>query len=618
MMLLRQPKRDRAPWQTWQVFSSDADFCITERTVPRWRVWQLGTAAGLVLDEVASRLSMNEAPEDFLPRVREKYDGHYALLLLSTDRDRLVAVTDPYAIVKLYVARTSAGLALGTQLPQLVQQTTAEIVPESLAYFFVTGYTPSRHTLWRDVEKIPPGTIAIFSDGQSSFHDYLALLPPADPLPADDYLAWFARHWDVALEAWLNGFQQHVLYLSGGIDSTLLLDRFLHAGMPPDRCEAITIRYEAHAPCEDNEVDIQYSRRVAQHYGVQHRLVRYPAAGDQLLDDFRRMVAILGCESTYSLGMLKLGTAERDGDFALYSGQNADSVLSFGSQGHPSFVSRAPFVQGLGGWCARFYLFGGCHDHRFHPERPIVRALLRAYERRRSAADVAISKREVLLGVGMQPDNWPFVPSDPSFAPLANPRAVASWFSREYLSDLDAPFARDPHAVMQWLYVNTYMQGAANRSTALSGPAGGHAMYLPFANLGLLRQTARLRADSRFYWHGKYPNIYLANKIKGFPDFVRGRTDGEDSMPILMAAFIGNRRMNEYVHHLLDDFRPEQLEGVLKFQHTRREYWREQLLHHEQKNYVRMQVKTFASLLWFLALREQVASSTFRELRANV
>lgn len=172
-MLLRRLGQDKPEWQ---VLGADREPMLVEKSVPPWRFWAVGSASDALLAEVARRLQGGEDPSQFIAPIRETHEGHYALLFLDDRRDRLVVAADPYAIVKLYVASAPGEIAVGTCLPELLAVCRpGELLPQSLAYFFVTGYTPARQTFWRNVEKVSPGTVLDLDRGQKKESSYLGL-----------------------------------------------------------------------------------------------------------------------------------------------------------------------------------------------------------------------------------------------------------------------------------------------------------------------------------------------------------------------------------------------------------------------------------------------------------
>ena len=592
----------------WQVLGIAEEPLLAERCAEPWTIWVVGSAPDSVLDEIERLLRAGESPESLLARLREAYEGHFAVFVLNERDDHLVMAVDPYAIIKLYVASTLGGLLVGTQLSELLAHLDHfEILPQALSYFVVTGYTPARHTLFRGVEKVPPGAIFSFENGKRSESEYIHLLTPQPPLPADDYLLWFEQHWAGLLRSWMDRFQHHFVAVSGGVDSTIMLACLLKSGMPKDQATLLTIAYQASEPCLDNACDVEYSTQVARHYGIPHEVVPYDLQDDRLIDDFSRAVRLLGGEASFGLAFQKIFNLGANPNACVYCGQNADSVLSFGSMGHPFFTARPPFVKGLGGWCQRFYLFGGLHRPGFRPERLLITHLLNRYFKNQHGVRLRDLRPEsFLLGIALEPSNWPYFAAHPSFATLADPESLASWFWDAYLRPVSPEFfAANPHSVFVWLYLQTYMQGAANRATAWGALANSSHGFLPFTNLGLLRQTARLRPDGRFSWHGKFPNVFAGRRDRTFPHFVFTRKDGADSTPVILSSIFRNRQLNAYVRSLLDDFDPERLTGAVHSRYLAARFWQEQMAHYEARNYAQMELKVFPRIIWLLALEEQ-------------
>ncbi|MGA8223974.1 MAG: asparagine synthase (glutamine-hydrolyzing) [Candidatus Acidiferrales bacterium] len=159
--------------------------------------------------------------------VLNRLNGMFGLAIWDVRKRRLVLARDAFGIKLLYYRIDGDRLYFGSEI-RAVRATMpdkAEIDPTSLNLFLRYRFTPSPHTIFKDVHKLAPGTKLVVQNGSYEVSRWYKFKPtPFAP----------AKSADEAREELLALYKQAVrrqlisdvpvgLLLSGGLDSGLLL-----------------------------------------------------------------------------------------------------------------------------------------------------------------------------------------------------------------------------------------------------------------------------------------------------------------------------------------------------------------------------------------------------------
>ena len=193
----------------------------------------------------------------------EALRGMYALAAYEPGTGRLVLARDSFGIKPLYIVETERCIAFASELQALLRAglVPAAIAPEARAELLQLKYTTGRTTLVPRVQRVLPGETLVLQDGAIRDRRQIPVVP-YDALEAAgrrgprtgraELLRRFDRVMTEAVEVHLRMDTPWRLYLSGGIDSSILLvlaQRILGGGI-----EALTIGY-AGAAGEDESAD---------------------------------------------------------------------------------------------------------------------------------------------------------------------------------------------------------------------------------------------------------------------------------------------------------------------------------------------------------------------------
>lgn len=485
--------------------------------------------------------------------------GIFAIIVIS--RDVIEVITDPYAIIKLYHFSNDEMSFLSDSLTEF-KGLTSEFNKNALQYFFINGYTPSQHTFFRDIRKLEPCNHYVFDRSGDYKLDFYARFCQKRQ-GGTDFLETYRRTLEDSLKLLFDRYGSVDLALTGGMDSSILF-RFIKKLGLDKKLNVSLMRMEGieRSVKLDNDFDIEYATRLSKDNGKTISIFPYDFSTDNLADDFLELSEILGCE--FNSGVSILNYAGKGSiDTVSVSGQNADSVLSFGSMG--SWRHRGFKLVGLNGVFSRYFHFFGCKLSS-SPLGWVMHFLRSAYYAlNHRKGRVNFTQENYFTGLGISPVNRFFYEEDQSYADIAEPRKLKDWFIENYLEPLfKKKSTLSHHALALILYNKTYMQGSANRASVLAAVAQGRQVSLPYTSLQLLELMSNLIPSREYAIYGKYPNVSLKNELE-IPQYITERADPNncDSVASVNKAFIENKKFANMVHSIVLEADLEKYEDII-------------------------------------------------------
>lgn len=154
------------------------------------------------------------------PKGLNRARGMYAAAAWDSNARTFMALRDPWGVKPLYVLRhPSGGVTVASELPVLLESADARGVdPVGLAHYLSHGHTGTCCTLFRNVIKVPPGTVMTWQReglGWSESTHRIAI-------PSQQPCRPFAEAIADSVRAHLVADVEVGVFLSGGLDSTML------------------------------------------------------------------------------------------------------------------------------------------------------------------------------------------------------------------------------------------------------------------------------------------------------------------------------------------------------------------------------------------------------------
>jgi asparagine synthase (glutamine-hydrolysing) len=219
-----------------------------------------------------SRLSARELLALWKARgleILSQLDGEHSVVV--TAGGKTTVVRDRYGARPLYVAELSGtGVLFSTSIgPLLAAGIPADVNRDAIVRSLILGYVPSPDTAVSRVAQVPPGEAWTLEPLRTRVRWYV----PRERVNTKRSLRGAARALDAAVtnavERALPEAGRIGAFLSGGIDSSLVLARIHEAGRA---VEAFTLHFGDSLPGE-----LRYAQAVAKHMGVRHHVLELDA-----------------------------------------------------------------------------------------------------------------------------------------------------------------------------------------------------------------------------------------------------------------------------------------------------------------------------------------------------
>ncbi len=208
------------------------------------------------------------------PALVHRLDGMFAFVIYDVPRRRLFGARDRLGVKPLYLAVSDRRFAFASEpkallaLPDVSSAPRAEELPSYLAF----NCLPGPATLYREIEKLGPGTLFEI-DGSGNLRREQYWLPGITGERMGGGYAELTESLGMRLakatEKRMISDVPFGAMLSGGIDSSLTVALMSEALKEPVR--TFTVGYPGDV--EDQESDLSYARLVARQFGSQHHEV---------------------------------------------------------------------------------------------------------------------------------------------------------------------------------------------------------------------------------------------------------------------------------------------------------------------------------------------------------
>lgn len=185
-------------------------------------------------DRPASLCMPDEALEWILGRPLERrplLHGHYSLILVEPEFDRVTVENDPFGLLPIYYLQRTDGLLVASELKLLRSSSNRRIDQDAIAEIARFGYIVSDHTVLTDVKRLPPNHRLTYEGGR------LKVTPHPFPAFSRDRAVdeSVLEEMDHCLQMYFRRVRAETAYvsvsLSGGLDSRMVAASAKRAGL---------------------------------------------------------------------------------------------------------------------------------------------------------------------------------------------------------------------------------------------------------------------------------------------------------------------------------------------------------------------------------------------------
>jgi asparagine synthase (glutamine-hydrolysing) len=206
-----------------------------------------------------------------------KLDGPFSVALWDKQKRQLLLSRDKLGEKALYYFLDPAqkSIVFASEIKAILahHSVRAELDADSLALYFAFGYIPGAKTLFKDIYKLLPGeSLQVGPAGQPRRKKYWHLPPIVDGIEDEAYcIRQLKELFMRALDRYTNGCQDVAVFLSGGVDSSIIVAGLQELGVP--RIHTFTIGFSIDPSNAQIHEDLTYARLVAEKFSTRHHEV---------------------------------------------------------------------------------------------------------------------------------------------------------------------------------------------------------------------------------------------------------------------------------------------------------------------------------------------------------
>lgn len=164
--------------------------------------------------------------EDFGDEFVSHLRGMFTFAIWDDRRKRLLLARDRLGIKPLYYSHHGGKLYFGSEMKCLLAADGFErqINFKAMSEYFTYKYVPGPETIYQGIQEVPPGHVAVWSDGAFQLRRYWRLRSNPDPGKSIDYFReGLLHHLKEAVNLHLMSEVPLGAFLSGGIDSSAIV-----------------------------------------------------------------------------------------------------------------------------------------------------------------------------------------------------------------------------------------------------------------------------------------------------------------------------------------------------------------------------------------------------------
>ncbi|HJL69277.1 MAG: asparagine synthase (glutamine-hydrolyzing) [Anaerolineales bacterium] len=203
----------------------------------------------------------------------QRFRGMFAFALWDAPAARLWLVRDRLGQKPLYYVSTPAGLLFASEIKALLRDPTVTLAVDEEArdLYFTVGYVPAPWTMFAGIRKLPPAHHLFWHKGHLAVERYWSPPLALDGRVQDEIAlrAELREQLKLAVEERLMSDVPLGAFLSGGVDSSLVVGLMAHALDRPVRTYAIGFDEAAGVHPKFNE-DFRHAELVARNFGTDH------------------------------------------------------------------------------------------------------------------------------------------------------------------------------------------------------------------------------------------------------------------------------------------------------------------------------------------------------------
>lgn len=205
-----------------------------------------------------------------------RFNGMFSIGIWDDKRKRVVLIRDRVGVKPLYYYLDGNVLIWASEIKAILENPSVpkELDMQALCNFLTLHYVPAPRTMFRNIQKLKPGSYLICNKDGVSFGVYWKVPPPTEEMKSSDPGESYYR--DVVYESLKESVRKRLqsdvpvgVLLSGGLDSTAILGLAteLNEGQA---IQSFTVGYSNES---DKFSEFEYARKASRFFGSNHHEV---------------------------------------------------------------------------------------------------------------------------------------------------------------------------------------------------------------------------------------------------------------------------------------------------------------------------------------------------------
>jgi asparagine synthase (glutamine-hydrolysing) len=199
-----------------------------------------------------------------------KLNGMYAFALWDKRRRRLLVGRDRLGIKPVYVWRSGRRIAFASEAKALLALpgVDAALDPTALRSYLNLGYVGAPHSIFADIEKLPPATLMVIEDGRVETRRYWRIPQAVDEARSEaEWIDQARARLQQSVRMQMVSDVPVGAFLSGGVDSSTVVGLMAAYSREPVRTYAIGFHG---SEADEFYSELPYARKVAQLFKTEH------------------------------------------------------------------------------------------------------------------------------------------------------------------------------------------------------------------------------------------------------------------------------------------------------------------------------------------------------------
>jgi asparagine synthase (glutamine-hydrolysing) len=220
------------------------------------------------------------AYEQYGPDCVKLFRGMFAFAVWDSKKQTLFLARDRLGIKPLYYAKVGGVFLFGSEIKSILEYPIKrEVDLNVLSQYFSLRYAQGENTIFSGIKRLMPGRTLLLRDGKIKISRYWSISYNSGTHTEDYYEKTLLNLLKESVKLRLMSDVPLGVYLSGGLDSSSIVA--LMKEMTDTDIKTISIGFGSDDPVNE----LQYARKVAEHFGTDHHEITSDRSSIKLLPE---------------------------------------------------------------------------------------------------------------------------------------------------------------------------------------------------------------------------------------------------------------------------------------------------------------------------------------------